>query len=140
MTPAPFAPVESESRLACAFDWFLIIMSQGVIPLALVGVVIYFLVSLGIPWASDASTRYRLSGTWHVAGSFADWRFGRDGTWTEDALIDTQGSYTLLDDDRIRIKGLLGATMDFEYTFDDEGLLLKGDSGTPFSFRLRRKD
>lgn len=140
MTPAPFAPVETESRLACAFEWFLIIMNKGVIPLAIVGVVIYFLVNLGIPMASDAATRYRLSGIWHVAGSFADWKFGRDGTWTEDAIIDTHGSYTLLDGDRIRIKGLLGATMEFQYSFDDDGLLLKGDNGTPFSFRLMRKD
>lgn len=94
----------------------------------------------GLPAVSKAITRHRLAGTWHVKGSFADWKFGRDGTWTEDALIDTHGSYTLLDDDRIHIKGLLGATMEFKYTFDDEGLLLKGNNGTPFSFRLTRKD
>lgn len=140
VTPAPFSAVETESRLACAFEWFLIIMNKGVIPLALGGVVIYFLVNLGIPMASDAATRYRLSGTWHVNGSFVDWKFGRDGTWMEDALIDTRGSYTLLEGDRIRIKGLFGATMEFKYSFVDGELLLTGTNKTPVSFRLTRKD
>lgn len=88
----------------------------------------------------DAVTRYRLSGTWHVDGSFADWKFGSDGTWMEDALIDTLGSYTLLEDNRIRIKGLLGATMEFKHSFVDGDLVLKGTNGTPASFRLTRKD
>jgi hypothetical protein len=111
------------------------------LPVVGIGIAVWLISDAGgLPAVSKAITRHRLSGTWHVERSFADWKFGRDGTWTEDALIDTHGSYTLLDDDRIHIKGLLGATMEFKYTFDDEGLLLKGNSGTPFSFRLTRKD
>lgn len=88
----------------------------------------------------DAITRYRLSGTWHVEGSFADWKFGSDGTWMEDALIDTLGSYSLLEDNRIRIKGLFGATMEFQHSFVDGDLVLKGTDGTPVGFRLTRRD
>lgn len=96
----------------------------------------------GLPAVSKAITRHRLAGTWHVNGSFADWRFGSDGSFLEDAVLDTRGQYTLLDGGRIRIRteGVLGSTMEFKYTFDDEGLLLKGHNGTPFSFRLRRKN
>lgn len=94
----------------------------------------------GLPAVSKAITRHRLSGTWHVNGSFSDWKFSRDGTWMEDALIDTHGSYTLLDDDRIHIKGMFGATMEFQHSFVDGDLLLKGTNGTPFSFRLTRKE
>lgn len=88
----------------------------------------------------DAVTRYRLSGTWHVEGSFADWKFGSDGTWIEDALIDTLGSYTLPEDNRIHIKGPFGATMEFQHSFVDGDLVLKGTDGTPVCFRLTRRD
>lgn len=111
------------------------------LPVVGIGIAVWLISDAGgLSAMSKAITRHRLTGTWHVEGSFSDWKFGRDGTWTEDALIDTHGSYTLLDGDRIHIKGLLGATMEFKYTFDDEGLLLKGTNGTPVSFRLTRKE
>jgi len=119
-------------------------VSMGVRLVVLVGgiiAVVGFMIFGGGGLLLDQTiTRHRLAGVWHVDGSFADWKFGRDGTWTEDAVIDTQGSYTLADGGRIRIKGMLGATMEFRYSFDDGKLLLKGINGTPFGFRLTPKD
>ncbi|MCC7290432.1 MAG: hypothetical protein IT449_00050 [Phycisphaerales bacterium] len=119
-------------------------VNMGVRLVVLVGgiiAVVWFMIFGGGGLLLDQTiTRHRLAGTWHVDGSFADWTFGRDGTWTEDAVIDTHGSYTLEDGDRILIKGMLGATMEFQYSFDDGELVLRGTNGTPFGFRLTPKD
>lgn len=133
-----------KGRLRCFLEW---VNDIGPVLLPVVAVVVGLAIAAwlisdagGLPAVSNAITRHRLTGTWHVDGSFSDWKFGRDGSWVEDALIDTHGSYSLLDDDRIRIKGLFGATMEFEHSFVDGDLLMKGTNGTPFSFRLTRKD
>lgn len=97
-----------------------------------------FLVPVVWPVADEMIDRHRITGLWHVDGSFADWRFGRDGTFKEEALISSEGRYQLLSGDRIRITNALGS-MQYKYRFDDLGLLLVGD-GQPLSFRLTRKN
>ncbi|QOJ14007.1 MAG: hypothetical protein HRU75_04860 [Planctomycetia bacterium] len=93
----------------------------------------------GGPFIDRTITRYRLAGTWDVRGALVDWRFGSDGTFREEGLLSTEGSYRLLEGDRIRITGALGLSADYTYEFDDLGLLLTGEN-TPRSFRLTRKD
>lgn len=93
----------------------------------------------GGPFIDRTITRYRLSGTWDVKGTLVDWRFGSDGTFMEEGLISTQGSYRLLEGDRICITGALGLPTTFRYTFDGQGVLLTGESAR-VSYRLTPKD
>lgn len=86
--------------------------------------------------------RHRFAGTWQVSGRSVEWTFGKDGSWLEDAMIDTRGTYTLLDGNRVRIdtKGMLGSSMIFKYRFDGNSLLLDGESGTTFGYHLTKAD
>lgn len=104
------------------------------------GAVLWFLYfGDGGPLIDRTITRYRLAGTWDVKGALVDWRFGSDGSFREEGLLATEGSYRLLEGDRIRITGALGLSADYRYEFDDLGLLLTGEN-SPRSFRLTRKD
>jgi len=104
-----------------------------------VGVIVALvLVVLVMPMANSVITRGRLAGLWHVDGTFADWRFGMDGSYREEALISTGGKYELLSGGRIRITNATSALV-YKYRFDNRGLLLEGD-GHPMTWRLTPKD
>lgn len=113
----------------------------GVLLMIAVGVLVVMAIADTdpIPAVLRTITRHRLIGTWHIEGSIADWRFNSDGSWMEDGLVDTYGSFQMLAEDRIRIKGDLGTTLDFHCTFDEDGLLLEGEN-TLYKLRLKRKE
>jgi len=97
-----------------------------------------FLVSVLWPVAAQKIDQHRLSGLWHVEGTFTDWRFGSDGTFREEALISTEGRYQLRSGDRIQM-AWPGFTVTYRYRFDGVGLLLTMD-GESSGKRLTRKN
>lgn len=74
----------------------------------------------------------RIHGTWSVQGTFADWRFDPDGTFTEDSLIDTHAKYEVLPGNRLRLDGYMGMTLNMTYEFNSGQLFLKADNGTRY--------
>lgn len=130
------SPLDRFLERACAVvQW-----SKLVVVLGACGAFLWFLFfGGGGPFIDRTITRYRLAGVWDVRGTLVDWRFGSDGTFREEGIISTEGSYQLLDGDRIRIVGALGLPTVYRYRFDGQGLLLTGESA-PFEFRLTAKD
>lgn len=84
-------------------------------------------------------TRENLLGLWHLEGSSMDWRFAKDGSFVEDGLFDTTGTFLVLDDGRVRITAWAGSAT-FEPVFSDGEVLLRGIDGTMRNARLTRKD
>jgi hypothetical protein len=83
-----------------------------------------------------AENRSRVVGLWHVDGAFADWRFAEDGTFIEEGIWTTKGSYELLDENRIRISPGIGLSCIYTLKVDKPDLLLIGPA---ISFRLTPK-
>lgn len=96
------------------------------------GLAIIVLLVFVVPPVLRFVDRQRIIGNWSVAGTFADWRFGSDGTFTEDSLIDTTGKYEVLPGNRMHIDYILGLPLNVKYRFENGKMFLDADNGAKF--------
>lgn len=86
------------------------------IVIALFGIAIYL-------FAKTPYLRYRVSGLWDLEWSVAEWRFDWDGTFVEESIINTKGTYEFPDWDTVRINMPLGSQT-YKITFENNQLIL----------------
>ena len=91
--------------------------------------VIAVLLLLFWPSVRSAFVHQRIGGLYHVSGSFADWRFGDDGTFSEEGVVDSHGRYDVIGVNRIRIAAGVGGPVVYGYEFVGSELILKSESG-----------
>ncbi len=108
--------------------------------ICIVVVFAFLLIVALVPAArQDVVDRTRISGHWHLEGTFVDWQLHRDGTFIVEGPFETvQGTYELLSDFRLRTQ-CWTRTATYRYSFKDATLLLEGIDGNQHSYRLLPK-
>ena len=124
----------SERWIDRGLAWF-----KVVVPLIGLLVGLWFIYDAGgLPAISRTITRHRLAGVWDVEGK-PDWRFGSDGAFRQEGLSPKEGTYQVLEGNRIRITGVAGADAVYTYEFDSFGLWLSEENGSR-KLRLMRRN